>query len=412
MAIKATIVIFLIFAGVEIFLYLLVNYLRRDFQWLITYKDDLPDIDKDRLAKFLKQSYDSELGWIRKPNTQGVETVKSVGQTNDNKKQTSFTINSRGARYNPGHENLPEIISCYGDSFAFCRHVDDNETWEWHLSALTNSNVLNFGVGNYGVDQALLRMKREFNKYRTKIVILCVVPETITRIINIWKHYSEYGNVLGFKPRFVVNNNRLNKIDNFISSESSFKRLKNIIKEIQDHDLCYKNKFTKDMLKFPFTVNILKNYERNVLLINSLIISEIIKKFRIKSKLSSIPWEIVLKRNSDFCIDLYNNHEATELFIKIINEFKVFSKLKDFIPVFVLMPYKSDIKKKCYYEPVMKQIRSRALTIDLAEHLLTESNINKYYINDFYGGHLNKDGNRFVARIIHEKITSSGLLSI
>ena len=69
---------------------------------------------------------------------------------------------------------------------------------------MTQTNVLNFGVGNYGMDQAYLRLKREYDKNRTEIVILAVVPETIVRVLNVYKHYYEYGNTFGFKPRFIL----------------------------------------------------------------------------------------------------------------------------------------------------------------------------------------------------------------
>ena len=47
----------------------LVNKLREDFQWLITPKDEYPELSEEGLKKFFKHGYDSELGWVRKPNT-------------------------------------------------------------------------------------------------------------------------------------------------------------------------------------------------------------------------------------------------------------------------------------------------------------------------------------------------------
>ena len=38
------------------------------------------------------------------------------------------------------------IISCYGDSFTFCRQVNDDETWEHYLSKKLKTNVKNFAV--------------------------------------------------------------------------------------------------------------------------------------------------------------------------------------------------------------------------------------------------------------------------
>ena len=48
-------------------------------------------------------------------------------------------------------------ISVFGDSFAFCRYVNDDETWENFLEKKIKSNVYNYGVGNYGIDQSFLK---------------------------------------------------------------------------------------------------------------------------------------------------------------------------------------------------------------------------------------------------------------
>ena len=137
----------------EMLSYFLVVTLRKRFQWLITPKDEIPEIKKEALDKFLKHGYDPELGWVRKPNTRKVEygryTVSEKNTQNDMKiGETMYHINDDGARLNTGHVDLPETVSCYGDSFAFCRQVNDDETWEWYLSELTKTNVLNWGVGN------------------------------------------------------------------------------------------------------------------------------------------------------------------------------------------------------------------------------------------------------------------------
>ena len=197
-----------VFFIIETIVRRIVLQVNQDFQWLIVEKDKIPILDKHGLSKFISHGFDPELGWVRKPNTSHDETGK-FGKTN-------WTINQFCARTNPNFDNLESNTSCYGDSFTFSRQVNDDETWVHYLSEFTNSNVINFGVGNYGVDQALLRLKREFPKYPTKIVIMGVVPETICRIVSVWKHYYEYGNTFGFKPRFILKNNSLNLIENIM----------------------------------------------------------------------------------------------------------------------------------------------------------------------------------------------------
>ena len=113
-----------------------------------------------------------------------------------------FSINKNGERSTPGFNKKNGKISVYGDSFAFCRLVGNKETWPYHLSKLLNEKVSNFGVGNYGIDQSLLKLKQKNYPNTCEIVMIAVVPETIVRIKSQWKHFFEYGNILAFKPRF------------------------------------------------------------------------------------------------------------------------------------------------------------------------------------------------------------------
>lgn len=111
--------------------------------------------------KIFDHGYDNELGWVRKPNTFHNE----IGRGGEVK----WTTNEFGARTNPGFDLSPSSISCYGDSFTFCRQVNDDETWEHFLSKEINQNVINFGVGNYGLDQSVLRIKESIHSIIQKL---------------------------------------------------------------------------------------------------------------------------------------------------------------------------------------------------------------------------------------------------
>ena len=250
--------------------------------------------------KFISHGYDPELGWIRKPFTMHDENGKYS--------KTEWHINKIGARSNPLFDGLESTISCYGDSFAFSRQVNDDETWEHHLSEITNTNVLNFSVGNYGVDQSLLRLKREYAKNKTKIVILAVVPETISRIQSMWKHYSEYGNTFGFKPRFVIVDDKLTLLKNPIDSSSKFELFTEYLDHIQQNDFFYKNKFLKEKLHFPYSITILKNLRRNFGIISSIDkINKLKKQNKDFSHIAWNPMRIIMQNNKQWRIRLYHN---------------------------------------------------------------------------------------------------------
>ena len=79
-----------------------------------------------------------------------------------------------------------------------CRQVGDGETWESALGRKMRTGVLNYGVGNYGLDQALLRYEKTQLPDTVDTVVMAVVPETICRIQSYWKHYLEFGNIMAF----------------------------------------------------------------------------------------------------------------------------------------------------------------------------------------------------------------------
>ncbi|MDP3640653.1 MAG: hypothetical protein Q8R53_05665, partial [Nanoarchaeota archaeon] len=336
-------------------------------------EDEHPTLSREALQKFFSFGFDPELGWVRKPNTSKVEFggYNPVTKKHD---KVIFHINERGARHNPGHEKMSTLISCYGDSFTIARQVEDNQTWAWHLSEFTKSNVINFGVGNYGLDQALLRLKREYPKNKTKIVIMGVVPSTIVRILDVWKHYNEYGNTFGFKPRFDVWGGRLQLIPNIINSEKRYYDYQDYLPEIQEKDYFYRRKFKQDILQFPYFISLLSNPLRTIPLLSLIFWHQKVKREDIKNLPYPTAMKIVMKENLKLRYALYTKDSyATTLFIKIVEEFKRYAGEQGFTPVFVLMPQKDDIlvirEKGKYYETCLEQIRQVLTTIDLIDTL-------------------------------------------
>jgi len=356
-------------------LYPLVKYVRKNFQWFITPKDEYPEIDKEGLKKFLEHGYDSELGWVRHPGTK--------------KESEQYSINERGARENPGHESLSVKISTYGDSFCFCRQNKDNETWQWFLSEHTKSNVLNFGVGNYGIDQAYLRLKREFPKNKSKVIVMCVVPSTIVRILCVWKHYNEYGNVLGFKPRFEIENGELKEVKNIMDSKDKFNQLNEFLPVIQKHDYFYKTKFKKEMIRFPYIYHILKNSRRNLPLIYYVITKQI-EKAMMK----------IMDINLELRVNLFKDGEATDLIQKIIDLFVKYAKEQNVKPILLIVPQKDDIdfirRNGHFYVDVFKFPDSYLKVIDMYDVFINFEDI--YSDDNKYGGHPNKKGNELIAK--------------
>ena len=389
---------------IELVLQIWVLLVHKKFQWLIIAKDEKPILSKEGLNKFIPLGYDPELGWIRKPNTSHNEKGKFG--------ITSWSINEIGARRNPDYEGKDSKISCYGDSFTFSRQVNDDETWEHYLSELENTNVLNFGVGNHGVDQGIIHLKREYQKNITPIVILAIVPDTISRILSSWKHYYEYGNTFAFKPRFVLKNNGLELIKNKIDSEMKFENYHEYLNDIRNVDFFYSRKFKKEIIKFPYIYSVFRNFRRNFSIMYWVTVIEILKKFNQDiSKIVWNPMQIIMNINLKWRVRLYQQKEATLLLKKIIEAYVNFAKESKFLPVFIFLPQKDDIifikNHHNYYQSVEEELSSidGLNLIPMTEIILRENGIDKLYSDDNeYGGHFSKFGNRKVAEIIHKHL--------
>ena len=342
----------------------------------------------------------------------GVNRNLTVSRKGKNNQITKWTINSKTARTNPDFDQLDPKISCYGDSFTFCRQVNDNETWEHFLSKSLGTNVQNFGVGNHGIDQSLLRLKRDFLRHKTDTVILSVVPDTISRIVSVWKHYYEYGNTFGFKPRFVLKNNELRLIKNPIDDESKFYRYRDFLDEIRNNDFFYGKKFKKEKISFPYSVSVLKNARRNLSIIYWVYkINNLKKQNKDISAISWNPMKIIMDINLKWRLELFEDNNIRKLFRKIIEEYVSYSKINEFTPVFVFLPQKDDLlfikTKNNYYETFLKELSNinGLYVIDLTDYLIKIDNLDPLFSDDnSYGGHYSKEGNQLIADKIYEEL--------
>ena len=146
--------------------------------------------------------YDEMLGWTFRPNV----TMDTVTW-----QEKPFTINSAGLRSQREYSQRPPPdtlrIALFGDSFTAGDEVSDDETWGHQLEMKLNqagirTEVLNFGVNAYGMDQAFLRWQKIGRDYASDMVIFGFQPENLNRNVNIFSSLYFY---LPFsKPRFVL----------------------------------------------------------------------------------------------------------------------------------------------------------------------------------------------------------------
>lgn len=379
---------------IEIIIYLLFKILKTDFKWLVDDNDIFANFNKKLIDKYNNEIFDKDLGWDNKKR-------KKIEKNTLNKK-IEYNFDKQGSRIT-GNKYKYSYISIFGDSYSMSRYSRDNETIQYFAEKKLKKKILNYGVGNYGLDQAFLKMKKKLIN-KEKVVFIIFVPETILRIQSYWKHFLEFGNTFGFKPKFTYKKGKL-ILEKDHLQKLKLSSLKNLINNLKKKDFFYENKFKKYYFSFPFSISFIKNLNENFLIFQNLILY----KFSKDIKFYNNAINIIILRNIKETQKYYNYIEFQELLKNLIleiNEFLIKKKIK---PYFVVIPQYLDLKlygKKSNSSFFFKKLSkiNKLNLYDFTKDLIKIKQVEKLYIKDNYGGHLNKTGNKFIANKIINKI--------
>lgn len=154
----------------------------------------LPDptryLAEDKDLAFAETIFDAELGWKNRYATPYGERPRAV---------------DRGR----------PLVSAYGDSFTHADEVAHSESWSEQLGPLIDADVLNFGGGAYGTDQALLRFEGMFPKRPTPVVLFGFITNDIERNVSVyWRFLYPQQTLSLTKPRFLLRNDTLELLPN------------------------------------------------------------------------------------------------------------------------------------------------------------------------------------------------------
>jgi hypothetical protein len=156
-------------------------------------------------------TYDQLLGWTLTPSRSdttaqylsSVEGLRSprVGMSfaDPHTRHSGFSTKPAAVR-----------IALIGDSFTYGAEVRCEESWGHLLEELLppHVQVLNFAIGAYGLNQALLRYEKDTRLWKPQIVIIGINSVMIQRINNIYPFLKdpEWGFPLA-RPRLIMKNN-------------------------------------------------------------------------------------------------------------------------------------------------------------------------------------------------------------
>lgn len=136
---------------------------------------------------------DSELGWrYRAGFKNGVTRISAQG------------LRSRRLYARKPVEGVLRVAA-FGDSFVYGNEVGDADAWAAQVERLDPTiEVLNYGVGGYGDDQALLRYLDEGDDLEPDLVILGFMPDDLGRLVNVYRRFRSEREYALVKPRYVL----------------------------------------------------------------------------------------------------------------------------------------------------------------------------------------------------------------
>lgn len=143
-----------------------------------------------------RDEFDGLLGWRYLPGFRHPDLPGEV-------------VNSAGLRADHEYDPMPPDgvlrVAAFGDSFVWGVGSPLSETWPYFLEQSNSAvEVLNYGVGGYGTDQALLRYRREGTRLSPDVVLIGFAPVNLGRNVNRYRRFLSTREWIWVKPRFLL----------------------------------------------------------------------------------------------------------------------------------------------------------------------------------------------------------------
>lgn len=325
-------------------------------------------------------AHSATLGWSIKPNGSA----------------PLFRANSKGFRANREYTLTPPErvlrISTFGDSFTHGDDVKNDDTYqEIMMSTHANLEVLNFGVGGFGLDQGFLRYQEEGLAYNARIVLIGFMSENIYRNVSVFRPFYTPGTGLPLaKPRYVIENGKLVLLKNPMQELAQYQDLLanpgNILPQLGAHDHFFQTRYRERPLDILPSVRLFRvvRYQR-------------------------VGFARGIEKNGRYDTD----SEAFKVTAAIFDQFVGMARRHNSVPVVVVFPNRTDVLRyrrdgTKRYDPLLADFRAKGYWyVDLLDAFDTYGRGNT--VDDLVPVHYSPLGNRLVAQHVWRYLTESGL---
>ncbi len=314
------------------------------------------------------------LGWRYAPNFRDRDTQ----------------MNSRALRSSREYEPLPSAhvlrIAAFGDSFVYGSEVDNANAWPGLMEAQNpDMDVLNYGVGGYGVDQAYLRYLLEGADLAPHIVLIGFSPDDINRTVNVYRRFLTDLDSPLIKPRYILTREGRLSLLEMPAQLQDYQRMLNdpsTIRRFGQNDYWY----VRCMYQTP--------------------LYDWLATVRIGCTLAA--WTYRRHLDPDRPIDgqFYNvNSTAFRIQAELFREFSASVRQSGAKPLVLMLPDERAIERvrqgeRPVYEPLLVHMRAHSIDYVDAGEAFREASVNsprgtKYWFAP--GGHYSREGNQRVA---------------
>ena len=351
-------------------LYVLVA-VKPDMRLDLFVERQLEGIDDATVGEYLTGSYDKDLGWDTLPSS-------DIVSTNVADEQWTANYDDLGSRRSC-IESEQILMATYGDSFTHGDEVNDEQTWQCMLERRFDKRVLNFGVGAYGVDQALLKMKRHWREgLVAPITILTIYGDDLPRVLNRYRPFvnRRTRGKLAFKPCYQYLDDQVRFLANPLTAEMKTKdQVMELALTVAPTDY-WESRQIRVAPAFPYSLHALK------------VIYQAIA-------------EMILRPSEQ---DIWNRPEGREIMLHLLHDFVVSAREVDTRPILMLIPRVNKWRRHGRIDPGYGRFLTEDLLpeslnmtiIDLSEFAFDEE---RFSILP-YQGHPSPYGNRFIAERI------------
>jgi hypothetical protein len=279
-------------------------------------------------------------------------------------------------------------IAVFGDSYVYCNEVGDADSWPGQIEGGWNTEVLNYGVGGYGTDQAYLRFREEGAQFAPRIVILGFTSMMATRVVSRYRRFQDPQDGPWFKPRFLLDGDRLRLLEAPVASRADAERLlanPEGVVAFGKHDFWYHPAVFEHWL-----------YPRSA-------------TYRLMTSTARTIWQRHLYRDRILKGQILNpTSEAFQIIVRIYRDFAADARARGAEPLALMLPARGDVElyhrtRRASYDTLAPRLEHLGMTVIDPLRALTSSTDS---VDDLFaaGGHYSPRGNAIVAEAIADAL--------